>query len=271
MTQAFNLALLANNVNTSGQLNASTGLFNAAPVANGGTGLATITANNLMVGNGTGAVALIAPGSNGNQLISNGTSWASSAAPYAGSKGQIFTSSGTFTVPAAVTAVKVTVIGGGGGGAGDGAAGTGGTSSFGAYCSATGGTASIGGGSNTGGTGSGGDLNQIGGTGQPFASGAAGVSSVPFRFSDFTNNQIGVPGTGAFGSGGGYTGNGLQTPTGYGSGGYGTFTGGGGGGIAIKYATGLTPGGTVSVTVGSGGTAGSGGSAGTAGIVVVEW
>ena len=45
----------------------------------GGTGLATITANNLMVGNGTGSVSLIAPGSNGNVLTSNGTTWTSAA------------------------------------------------------------------------------------------------------------------------------------------------------------------------------------------------
>jgi len=45
----------------------------------GGTGLATITSNNLMVGNGTGAVSLIAPGSNGNVLTSNGTAWTSAA------------------------------------------------------------------------------------------------------------------------------------------------------------------------------------------------
>lgn len=48
-------------------------------VANGGTGLATITANSLLVGNGTSAIALIAPGSSGNVLTSNGTAWASSA------------------------------------------------------------------------------------------------------------------------------------------------------------------------------------------------
>jgi hypothetical protein len=45
----------------------------------GGTGLATITANNLLVGNGTGAVSLIAPGTSGNLLTSNGTTWASAA------------------------------------------------------------------------------------------------------------------------------------------------------------------------------------------------
>jgi hypothetical protein len=38
MTQAFNLSQLANNVDTSGLLDASVGLANAVPIANGGTG-----------------------------------------------------------------------------------------------------------------------------------------------------------------------------------------------------------------------------------------
>lgn len=46
------------------------------PVANGGTGLATVTSNNLLTGNGTSAVNLIAPGTNGQVLASNGTVWA---------------------------------------------------------------------------------------------------------------------------------------------------------------------------------------------------
>jgi hypothetical protein len=33
MTQAFNLSQLANNVNSSGQIDASTGLYNAVPAA----------------------------------------------------------------------------------------------------------------------------------------------------------------------------------------------------------------------------------------------
>jgi hypothetical protein len=49
----------------------------------GGTGLATITANSLMVGNGTGSVSLIAPGANGNLLTSDGTTWTSAAPPAA--------------------------------------------------------------------------------------------------------------------------------------------------------------------------------------------
>lgn len=38
MTQAFNLSQLANNVNTSGQLDVTTGVTNTLPIANGGTG-----------------------------------------------------------------------------------------------------------------------------------------------------------------------------------------------------------------------------------------
>lgn len=44
MTQAFNLAQLANNLDSSGRLDATDGLVNAVPVANGGTGASTIAA-----------------------------------------------------------------------------------------------------------------------------------------------------------------------------------------------------------------------------------
>lgn len=81
MTQAFNLALLANNLNTSGQLDASDGLVNAVPVANGGTGQTSLTSGSLVAGNGTSAVSLIAPSTSGNVLTSNGTAWVSAAAP----------------------------------------------------------------------------------------------------------------------------------------------------------------------------------------------
>jgi len=49
-------------------------------VANGGTGLATLTSNNVLIGNGTGNVTFVAPGSSGNVLTSNGTAWTSVAA-----------------------------------------------------------------------------------------------------------------------------------------------------------------------------------------------
>jgi hypothetical protein len=47
------------------------------PVANGGTGRATLTANNVILGNGTTAVQQVAPGTSGNVLTSNGTTWTS--------------------------------------------------------------------------------------------------------------------------------------------------------------------------------------------------
>ena len=48
--------------------------------AQGGTGLTTITANGLMVGNGTSNVTIISAGTTGNVLTSNGTAWLSQAA-----------------------------------------------------------------------------------------------------------------------------------------------------------------------------------------------
>lgn len=47
------------------------------PVGNGGTGAASQTLNNVLLGNGTGAFQNVAPGADGNVLTSNGTTWAS--------------------------------------------------------------------------------------------------------------------------------------------------------------------------------------------------
>ena len=52
------------------------------PVANGGTGQTALTANNVVLGNGTSAVQVVAPGTSGNLLTSNGSTW-SSATPAA--------------------------------------------------------------------------------------------------------------------------------------------------------------------------------------------
>jgi hypothetical protein len=47
-------------------------------VANGGTGRATLTSGSVLVGAGTSQVSLIAPGTSGNVLTSNGSAWSSS-------------------------------------------------------------------------------------------------------------------------------------------------------------------------------------------------
>jgi hypothetical protein len=169
---------------------------------------------------------------------------------------QVFTSSGTFTVPAGVTKVKVTVVGGGGsggtggsGGGGGGAAieiisgltpastvtvtvgGASGTSSFGAYCSATGGGAGggAGGAAGDGGIGSGGMLNIKGTAGWTANAGNVG--------GDGGNSLLGGGGQG-----------GISTAVGNAGGAYG---GGGGGGGRTS-------------PVGAGG-------AGAAGVVIVEY
>lgn len=56
-------------------------------VAQGGTGLTTLTANNVILGNGTSTPLFVAPGTSGNVLTSNGTSWTS--APGGGGGGGV--------------------------------------------------------------------------------------------------------------------------------------------------------------------------------------
>lgn len=72
------------NLTTLNASNISSGTLNNArlgtvPASNGGTGRTSLTANNVLVGNGTSAVNFVAPGASGNVLTSNGTSWTSAA------------------------------------------------------------------------------------------------------------------------------------------------------------------------------------------------
>jgi hypothetical protein len=79
---------------------ASLTLGSALPVASGGTGATTLAANNVLLGNGTSAVQVVAPGSSGNLLTSNGTTWASAAPPTSFVAGMIMMWSGTIaTIP----------------------------------------------------------------------------------------------------------------------------------------------------------------------------
>jgi hypothetical protein len=100
-------------------------------VSVGGTGANTLTANNVILGNGTSAVQFVAPGSTGNVLTSNGTTWTSAAAAGGQLQTELFTAPGTWTKPSSATRVRVTVFGAGGAGSqgfpGTGAGTAGGT------------------------------------------------------------------------------------------------------------------------------------------------
>jgi hypothetical protein len=86
------------------------------PVASGGTGATTLAANNVLLGNGTSAVQTVAPGTNGNILVSNGTTWTSAAAATVEFTRQFVTQSTTnFTIPSGVTSVRLYACGKGGG------------------------------------------------------------------------------------------------------------------------------------------------------------
>lgn len=110
------------------------GLSPPLPIASGGTGASTAATARTALGLGTyavlavpvaastkvmlgDAVSVTAEGATGQILVGN-TGAAPTWATLAGVLGQVFTATGTFTIPAGITALKVTTIGGGGSGAG---------------------------------------------------------------------------------------------------------------------------------------------------------
>jgi hypothetical protein len=260
-----------------------TGLSSPLPVPSGGTGAASFTANNLLVGNGTSAIQTLAPSTSGNVLTSNGTSWQSASLP--GMRGQIFTSSGTFTIPSGATSLKVTVLGAGGngtnGGAGDGSW-TPGTAGAGGNGGAGGGLAwSFLTGLTVGNTivvtvgSSGGNSSVSSGT-QTITTITAGGNG-----GSVTGGQLNMPGAAGYGRGsstdtsgwpgGGGGGNGGE-PVAYGKRGLGAdgiFTNGQAGGAATGYGAG--GGGGSGGGSYSGGYPGGAGGAGSPGFVMFEY
>ena len=67
----------------------------------GGTGAATLAANNVLLGNGTGALQAVAPSTSGNVLTSNGTTWGSS--PPVGAGWTLLLSTAISGTPTSVT------------------------------------------------------------------------------------------------------------------------------------------------------------------------
>ena len=72
MTQAYNLSQLANNLNSTGQLDATDGLVNAVPATNGGTGQAAYAVGDLLYAPTTTTLNKLADVATGNALLSGG-------------------------------------------------------------------------------------------------------------------------------------------------------------------------------------------------------
>ena len=148
------------------------------PIANGGTGSAStaycsLTANVsgiLPVANGGTGSANAANTASGVVILDSGAKLPAvdgsqlTNLALAGRllKMTVFTSSGTFTKQSGTNLVLVECVGGGGEGYNSGSEANGGTTSFGAICSATGGGHGTASGGASGGVGSGGDLNLYG-------------------------------------------------------------------------------------------------------------
>jgi hypothetical protein len=297
MTQAFNLSQLGNRVNTSGQLDASTGLFNQAPVANGGTGRSTLTANNVLLGNGTSAVNFVAPGTNGNVLTSNGTTWQSTAISVVPIiQTQTLTGSGSWSKPTTGNYqwVKIEIWAGGGSGGRSPSVYPGGGGGGGAYntitvplsflassenyTAAAGGAArSTNGVGNIGGNASfsitnypvkSATLLAFGGgggggtttTGSQSGGGGGGITSAGTSSSGGTGSSIGIGGNPNIGTEDQVFGGTDGAASGVPA--KSTIYGGGGGGGATSSATGGTPGNSVYGGGGGGSTSGSAGIAG---------
>ena len=168
---------------------------------------------------GAAEINVTGNGTSGQYLASDGDgtmTWTDLPGGGGFSNMEVFNNPGTWTNPGNIEKVKVTVVGGGGNGgpgpksSGGGGGGTAievipfpsatnvpvtvgnaaGTSSFGAYCSATGGSSAPGGTRGVGGSGSGGQLNIGGGSGTGFSECGANI------------DQGGVGGSSAFGAGG---------------------------------------------------------------------
>jgi len=220
--------------------------------------MADVTISNLPLGTPSGNLVL--PISNGVNTYSAPLSdiqvnYSSiTSKPVAGM--QLFTASGTFSVPTSITHIEIHAIGGGGGAGssvgGNGDAKNGNMSTvIGTGISAYGGGASRGSNTSTGGSTTGNNiiLSSVGNAGVTGTSGGA--------------EGLRLYGVGKYGGGGNPI-NTLGTPVGGGSGGYGV-------GIAA-----VTPGGSLSVVVGTGGAAGSYnttsvGNPGSSGAVLIKW
>ena len=263
--------------------------FTDVTAAQGGTGLSNLTLNNILLGNGTNTVQFVPPGSSGNILQSDGTTWATASGGILIGR-QTLTAGSTYTPTTGTTKILVRLWGGGGAGGGcsavagcaGGGGGSGGYAEY--YFSGVTGTytyaigtsgagvsgAAGGNGGNTTITISGVTITGFGGTGGTFTAGTAVIKFMAGGAGGVisTNGQVNAAGTPG---GPGMT----STTVTVNMSGLGGSTSLGGGGVGRTSTTGLAGNAAIANT-GSGGsgaaagnaTANAGG-AGAAGIIII--
>ena len=124
------IQVIGNSTFNAAAIDASAITAGTLAVARGGTGASTLAANNVVLGNGTSAVQTVAPGTNGNVLTSNGTTWTSTAPTLAVINAQTFNTTPSapgWTKPAGYSAnsrVLIQAWGGGGSGSRNSTAGS---------------------------------------------------------------------------------------------------------------------------------------------------
>jgi hypothetical protein len=276
---------------SNGTVNLTSQVTGILPVANGGTGDASFTANQVVIGGttSTGALAQVAAGTSGQVLTSNGSgapTWQASTSTFVAPTVRTFTfGSGTYTTPTSPRAplyIRVRMVGGGGGGGASGtsaisAASVGGNTTFGTL------TAGGGGGGGGPGSGAGGPGGTVTGGNEISVVGGSGGGG-GYNTSYMAGGEGGSSALGGAGSGGAAAGAGTSGAANTGGGGGGGATGavglsanagGGGGSGGYISSTISSPSATYSYAVGSGGTGGTGtsgyaGGSGGSGYIVVE-
>jgi len=237
-------------------------------VSQGGTGLTSLAADNVVLGNATGAVKVVAPGTAGNVLTSVAGSWVSTAPGAASGNITIGNTTislgGTATSVGNLTLTNVSITSGSVTGITDIAiadGGTGASTKLVAFDNLSPLTTK---GDLIGYDGTDNVRLAVGTNGQVLTANSSATTGLSWATassgSGFSNIQV-FTSSGTFTVPAGIT-KVKATVVGGGGGGRNDGGGGGGGGAAIEIVSGLTPGNTVTVTVGTGGAGGSTGGTG---------
>jgi hypothetical protein len=106
-----NVSWSTNTFDYPGSITSATWNGATVTVNRGGTGLATIAANAVVIGNATGSLVTVSPGNSGNVLTSNGTNWVSQVPTGGGgSTGNIVSNVVTITAGTAISWTNATSV-----------------------------------------------------------------------------------------------------------------------------------------------------------------